>query len=306
MRQEELNQDWLIEETLHQLGWEIHPATNDGAVTAQPADRAVGDGERPSAELLGLLAYQLEPETPSPVLRERLMAAVGEQAVRGAAVRGADQPAPATLGELVGGQQRFAARPAAPSGRGERRFNGLTLALAAMLALCLVGLGYLLGQDGEQRRTIARLDQQIAGYSDDIRSVSNVLDQLNMVEHKFDMVTRVARTAYPMETVGPIDPGAPRPDGMIYVCGQHQRWYLNVDGLEPPPPDKEYWLWFLTDKGPISGGVIEVEPGVVAEKEAKNMPPGTRGFSITLEDAGHESDHPEGIAVLLAEDSVSL
>ena len=182
-------------------------------------------------------------------------------------------------------------------------------AMAAMLALCMLGMGYLVGQSREQQVTIARLQDDLQRSAlvstEEDPGLSELLSDLNLTKKRLRMVTEIARSAYPMRTVSNVA-SAQRPDGMIYVCGQHQRWYLNVQGLEPPMPGKEYRLWFITDQGTVDGGVLDVEPGALVEKEANSMPMGTRGFSITLEDVAEDLDGPEGLMVLLGEQAVSL
>ena len=42
---------------------------------------------------------------------------------------------------------------------------------------------------------------------------------------------------------------ARRPEGIVYVCGAHQQWYLSLRGLDPPAEGGEYHLWFMTEDG---------------------------------------------------------
>lgn len=183
----------------------------------------------------------------------------------------------------------------------------LSWAMAAMLGFCMLGLGFLAGEARQQQATIARLQSDLLQQQVSVEDpgLERLLDELSTTKRRLRMVTEVARTAYPLRTVSTTGDARNRPDGIMYVCGQHQRWYLNVNGLEPPSPGKEYHLWFMTEDGTVDGGVLDVEPGALAIKEASSMPPGTRGFSITLEDAGVEGE-PEGLMVLLGEQAVSL
>ncbi len=183
----------------------------------------------------------------------------------------------------------------------------LSWAMAAMLGFCMLGLGYLAGESRQQEATIAHLQADLLEQQVKVEEpgLERLLDELSTAQRRLRMVTEVARTAYPLRTVSTATDAQSRPDGIMYVCGQHQRWYLNVKGLEPPSPGKEYHLWFMTADGTVDGGILDVEPGVLAIKEANSMPVGTRGFSVTLEEAGVGGE-PEGLMVLLGEQAVSL
>lgn len=302
MWREPNSEDHAIEAAWRRLNG-AEEGRGDGT-TESAAGRPAEDTDlvREHHELLGLLAYELEPRTPSPAVRQNVLATIA--GTIDSEVAREKHRADETV---LAAEERFAARrPALPSAATVRRPRyRLAGALAAALALCLVGLGYLAGQLGHQRDVIARLDQELEQRADDRRAVGGLLDQLADSERKLRMITRVARRAYPMQTVQPVSHG-PRPNGIIFVCGNHQRWYLNVDGLEPPPAGREYRLWFLTDHGTVPGGLLHVEPGESSELEDQQMPPGTRGFSITLEPEGEAGQEPRGEMVLLGEDSVSL
>lgn len=214
---------------------------------------------------------------------------------------------PATVSDLSARRAEVAAEVGGSSSARSRSTPWLAWGMAAMLAFCMLGLGYLAGEARQQQATIARLQadlQERAAAGDDL-DIEGLLAELATSKRRLAMVTEVAQSAYPMRTVSTTPDAKSRPEGIIYVCGQHQQWYLNVKGLEPPSPGKEYHLWFMTDGGTIDGGTLDVEPGAQAVKEASSMPSGTHGFSITLEDVGpHEA--PEGLMVLLGEQAVSL
>ena len=339
MHEEHDHEDRSIESVVRWLE-AAHP--EDAALGGPTAETGNDPQElREHLELVGLLAYQLDEEVPAPETRQRLLASVGDRlrselrsSLGSAEV--AVQPGRPELsearpfdevtlrerhsdpaldlddraGQVVDGSERFAGGRDQPPQRSTWQSPWLSGLLAASLALCLVGLGFLAGRSSEQQATIDRLDQEITRLAQGQGSVDlpveGLLNELSATRRKLEMVTRVAHRAYPMDTIVPADPGAPQPDGMIYVCGAHQRWYLNVEGLEPAPAGKEYRLWFLTEKGPVAGGTLDVESGLPAEREASSMPLGTRGFSITLEAADDPADVPGGMMVLLGEDSVSL
>jgi Anti-sigma-K factor rskA, C-terminal len=301
-----------------------------------PVPRAAAEADetliREYLEALGLLPYGLEPESPSPAIKERILARIAERPLAGAGVRDFDEvtfagfaadPLDVTLhgrGETAAGPRELgepewppsvAAPPAGtiPFPRQRKtasaappRRSRWNAALAAALVLCVAGLAYLADKVTEQNRTIARLTTELEGIP--IADFATLYADLKAMEHRFDMVTTVAREAYHLQGVERV---SDRPvEGVVYVCGNHQRWYLNVQGLESPPAGQEYRLWFLTGDGMIDGGAVHVEDGARAELEATTMPKGTQGFAVTLEDMGSDHRSPGGVMVLLGEESVSL
>ena len=246
---------------------------------------------REYTELLGLLPYQLEAEEPPAQIKEQLLARVA-----GSRAREQSQPPPATP----------FARPAPAAS------SSWSFAQAAALAAGLVGISFLSTLVWQQHRQIAQLTDQVT-------SSAEIRQEMRTLRSRLDMVTTVARKAYPMRTVshGPAgspgsatpplpgsgQPGRPdQPEGIVYVCGMHQQWYLSLRGLEPPEEDGRYRLWFMTEDGKIDGGVLDVRSDTSSEMEAMTMPDGTQGFLVTLE----TPDEPEGMEVLLGESAINL
>lgn len=241
-------------------------------------------------ELLGALPYALDPVTPSAGVKTRILAELGSPDAAAAPA----SPAATVPSNVV----TMTPRAVSPAPRS----NVWLGALAAALALCLLGLGYLGGRLSEQTRALARLEAIEPAGGPELVALQ---EELSTMKRRFHMVTSIARKAYPMEGVEPVGSQSRPAEGMVYVCGYHQRWYLNLQGLEPPPAGKAYNLWFLTEDGMVNGGAIDVRADATSEKEAQSMPEGTRGFAISLEQAGTH-DAPEGIMVLLSEEAVSL
>lgn len=253
-------------------------------------------------EVLGLLPYGLDPVAPAAGTKARLLAEI-DGATPAEPPR---QPAPATAGE------RTVAEPVpsnvVPMVRPSRvlpapSFNPWIAALAATLAFCLVGLGYFAGRLKEQNLMLARLGAEMRVQPG--TELVALQEELSTMKRRFHMVASIARKAYHMEGVERVGNQQMPAEGVVYVCGNHQRWYLNLQGLEPPPAGKEYNLWFLTEDGMVNGGVVDVRPDASSEKDAQSMPMGTHGFAITLEVAGPH-DEPEGLMVLLGKEAVSL
>lgn len=206
-----------------------------------------------------LLALALEPRQPGPEARRRLLAALPAVPVALAPV------APAPPAQVV---------DLADFARRERRVIGAVRLLVAALLLCLIGVVYL----------TARLDRQGA-------ELQRQSAELDTVGRRMHMITSVARYAYRLETVEPtlVSAFGPQsvfeslPQGMVYVCGHHQQWILSLEHLPPPPPGREYHIQFRTDAGVVDGGVLRVDAKSRAGMEDVKLPPGTRGFSVTLE-----------------------
>lgn len=237
--------------------------------------------EREVTELLALLPYELEPVTPRPELREGIRDRIAGTTVVPFPERAAAPPLPS--------------RPTS-SGRAVRL--GM-LAMAAVLALCLVGLGHLLARTEQQQATIAELTQALATTDARLAEMARARDRL-------DMITRVAQHVYPMRPARPAAELRRAAFGKVFVCGEHQQWYLNIQRMEPPPPGHEYCLWFVTAEGMVPGGAVKVRDDGVAELAARSMPAGTRGFAVTLEVENSHSEEPQGDVMLLSDAGVSL
>lgn len=293
-----------------------------------PQDAAVsdsGDAEiRADLEALALLAYELEPEAPAPAVKERLMAAAR-------ASRGDSSPTVDPRSSAVDRTLQHAAMPAAapePVTRGlepadktlkmELPAGGIPVrpsrsgpsifgyALAAALALCLVGLGYLYGQVNAKNVVIALQQDRLQSMGETERELERAQDDLRRIHDSLAMVTTVAQKAYPLR---PAAGGAQFvdgtiPSGKVFVCGQHQRWYLSMSDLESAPEGFEYHLWFLTEQGVVDAGKFEVRDGA-ARMQDLSMPDDTAGFQITLEPVGG-GDVPAGKTILVGDRPVSL
>ena len=243
---------------------------------------------REYTELLGLLPYELAASAPSPELKERIMARVA----RGdAEAEIGSRDAVASEASTVVPFERPVAAPR-PVWR---------VARAAVLAASLVGVGFLGATVRQQSQQIARLNDQVAAASVGSGEIQRMREEAETYRSRLHMVTNVARHAYPLHTVSAID-SRQKPEGIVYVCGMHQQWYLSLRGLEPPPEGSEYHLWFMTDDGKVDGGVLDVRAGASIEMEDLTMPRGTHGFEVTLD----KRDDPESLTILLGEDVVNL
>lgn len=301
-----------------------------------PQDSVVADSGdsdiRDHLEVLALLAYELEPEAPRPEVKQGLMARIDGQADAGPGVLAnvtrmpSRSPVDRTLqhqavaqgevkdfrthdqtdaGEktLVG----YASDVAPMRPPSERRPTPiLTWALAAGLAFCLVGLGYLYGQVNAKNAVIAMQQDRLETAGDLEGELERTRDDLARMQDSLAMVATVAQTAYPLRPVSTVEGVRRAPNGKVFVCGQHQRWYLSLNDLEPAPEGQEYHLWFMTRDGVVDAGSFDVENGIAAMRDL-NMPDGTQGFEITLEPIGGDGgEAPSGELVLIGDRPVQL
>ncbi len=250
------------------------------SVASDGADAAL---VREYTELLGLLPYELAAEVPPARIKEQILARAAGRQSAGAAE---------SAGEA-------AVVPFQPPARARRPV--WAFAQAAALAASLVGLGFLSAVVWQQNRQIGQLHGQLAATTLQQGEAAQAREELRAVRGRLDMITNVARHAYPMRRVSRND-AARQPEGFVYVCGMHQQWYLSLHGLEPPADGGEYHLWFMTEEGKVDGGTLEVRSDSPTEMEARTMPEGTHGFQVTLE----RQDQPEGLTVLLGENPINL
>jgi hypothetical protein len=275
-------------------------------------------------EVLGLVAYELEPAAPSPEVKARLMDAVTGQAEEAEDAGDETQPAPVAAPEPapipvspilpippptppIPLRQSQEMRPVRPSMAGaavaRRPARRWPLTLAASLAFLLLGLsGLLYYQSLQSRETIARLNRELtqeraqaAGAFAQARRLESY--SLNLKE-KMALVTSPAVAVSALRPMGrpPLQPAA---RGLLFVAADHQHWYLSLQGLQPAEGGKLYKLWFMADQGPVDAGSFTVLPGAPIEMSSKEMPAGTRTAVITLEtDPGART--PSGPEVLRA------
>ena len=312
---------------------------NEGSPRAPRPVGATEAGEtlaRLYTEVLGLIAYDLEPLEPSAAVKARLMAAVrrakpmemqdvGEsglltpaEPIRLTSVpqvsppRSGNVPTPAPFRSVP---SAGTARPASsetriprptsltPPPRRAIRPARWPLALAASLAVLFAGLSVVLYlQLAQQRETLDALGQQLdlergRAASAVKQARRSEADALSLRE-KFALVTSPAVEASPMRppAANPLQPGA---RGVLFVASDHQHWYLCLHGVEPAPAGKTYKLWFMANGVPVSGGVFTARPGEPVELSSKEMPAGTKAVKVTLE-ADPQAPKPAGPEVLQA------
>lgn len=178
------------------------------------------------------------------------------------------------------------------------------LPAAAVLVISLFGLsGWLWSRVDAQRETIASLQRRVETLSETVSGASSTLTQM---KQRLALVTSPDSVVCPLRSMVPDGP-AKGASGVMYVAADHQHWYLAVDGLEPCPTGKTYYLWFFVDDKPVGAGSFSAQPGKAIELGSDSMPAGTHGVGVTIEKAGAESlDAPSGPPVLLGDQMKKL
>lgn len=237
------------------------------------------DLEREYTELLGLLAYGNEPAEPSAAVRARLLDAVRAEA--------AVVP--------------LSREPAAPPGPAAAHRSAPSRALAA--AALVVGLGlaglsaYLFASLQQERSTVLALRASLARQQQtEEPDLAGFRREIEALRAHFTLVTSPGVEICPL---GPrsVEPPQPQARGHLYVSPDHRHWLLTAHGLDPCRGEQAYHVWFLTDDGPVCGGVFHVASGQRIEIGSEDMPPSTRAVFVTLEPS-ESTSQPSGPTVL--------
>ncbi len=250
------------------------------------------DGEATEyLELLGLLPYTLEQQPVRPSLKAEILGRIGGEEAEAAGFQ-----AEALAKESAGPNLETFARFQAPEPVAPRQGRILNWALAAMLGLCALGLTFLAGQVHEQSAQLA--DLRAHGAEHGAGTVASMHDN-------FELIRTIAPQVYPLQpSINQATPVNAR--GMIYVCPNHQRWYLSLKGLPPSPKGETYHFWFMTEDGAVSGGPLDVGSDAAVVLEKSSMPKGTEGFTVTLEQEGSLAGVDKARVVLEASEAISL
>lgn len=239
------------------------------------------------AELLGLLAGELDERPPPPVLKERLLAAVRGERSAGAGV--------ASLAAARGRRQA----PRLPA--------WFAVAAAAMLAV-LLGLSafsaYLFGRLGEQQETIDRLAVSLEQAQRQATVVASA--QASLAGH-------LSLVATPGNVLCPLRPSGERPMfpaayGLLFLSAPHDGWYVRVLAVDPAPPGRVYRLWFLLGEEMRPMGDLATAGDGSIELAGRGLPdPGLMsGAMVTLEVRGESGVRPAGPEVLFGDERVEM
>jgi hypothetical protein len=285
----------LYTEALGLVPYELAPVVPAASVKASLMSRLTSEATEATPDISGdetrPAAVPVSPVPPVPV--------AAAEPVRAAA------PAPA-VPPRVSQEMRIPPRMAAGAASRPVRPRRWPLALAAMLALAMLGLSlWLYSQVGAQQARIASLRNELSrersrseGAIAKVRQLET--DSLDLNE-KFSLVTSPAVLVSPMRPMGrpgqpPVQPGA---RGVLFVAADHQHWYMTLRGLQPAAAGQAYKLWFVADTGAVSAGSFSAQPGAPIELSSQHMPAGTKGVMVTLE-ADAQAPAPSGPEILRA------
>lgn len=242
-------------------------------------------------EALGLMPYELDPVAPSPEVLTRILALVQGDETQPAPVAAfpvAAAPAAAPAAAMPRPSQEMRAPRPVQGVATARRASRWPLALAAALAFLMVGLSaWLYLQVGEQRQTIAQLEDQLAAERTrvaEMESESRRIQSASLdAREALELVTSHAVEVSPMRPVGAL-PVQPEARGILFVRADHQHWYMSLEGLQPAAGGQAYKLWFITDQGAVSAGSFTAKPGIPIVLNSETMAAGTKGVLVTLEE----------------------
>lgn len=243
----------------------------------------------PTADALLLAAPAVAPPA---ALKGRLLAAAGV-----APATGAGAP-PATTTSAPGGPL---SRPVAgeatpltprrsdfmkmtPRGRAERNWvlTGLALAAAAGLAIVSWQALNLRHRADAAAEALADAQHTIAGLSAELETVKA------SAARQAELVRLLAEPNSGLYTLAALAP-APGATARVLWDPAARKGYLWVRNLPPEASNKDYQLWALAGKTPMSAGVFSVEADGTALVPLDTLatPPEPIGaFAITLEPAG--------------------
>lgn len=278
------------------------------ADAAHPADTAAGEAgglDRADLELLGLVAYEIEPVAPSPALKLRVMAAIREPAAAGAPEGAAVVPLP---------RRRVAApHPSRP----------WFAALAAGVALVAVlSSGWMALRLAEEKTAITELNRRLSAA--ERRADDLALARGEVLERSRELAAQLAKVTAPGIEVCPLRPTRDRAGGwvpvasraLLFMAAADGVWYLRVHDLPPPPEGAVYVLWFLGDDGAtLSAGVVPAvagggvgtgaESAVLSRGALPGMRAMSRGVALTVE-RNPQAVAPTGPMVLFGDEKMGL
>lgn len=246
------------------------------ALDALDGGLAPDPGDREALELWAVLACALEPESPAPGARERLLD-------RLAAAEAGPTPVPLHLRPA----------PSVPP-----RWPMQALAASVLVAL---GLGALLVAGVDENRRLrdrlALLERRLEAEQASLRAAEV---ELAGAHDRLGLVTNTSTEICPLRPASAAAPADAR--GVLWIAADHQHWHLAVEGLHTEE-GSELELWFLVgdDKAPVSGGRFRMRAGERVELGSPEMPAGTRAVAITLEPVD-DSPEPQGPMVLYGDD----
>lgn len=280
-------------------------------------------------ETLSLLPWALEPVAPRPELEGRIRAALmGDETQRFTVEElrphAEDAPGPTpTASPATPPTQAPTPKPiptpkprptptvaTAPSSVVVRAPVWLQ-ALAAGLALCVLGLGWVAASQrtalGAQVDRVDRLEAELRAAQAETALAAVAPEEFEAMRSRFallsDLGTEICALKPPTGTEAP----QPAARGLMFVAADHQHWYIKAEGLAPVAAGQTYQLWFVVsdEAPPVSAGTFTVEPEREIELGSPQMPVGTKAVVVTVEPEGG-TEEPTGPVVLYGDEVMQL
>ncbi|MEJ2084076.1 MAG: anti-sigma factor [Acidobacteriota bacterium] len=289
-------EDRLIHELLDRLSDDVTPSL---VLDREPVESAPETIAREYVELLGLLPYELDTESPSSALKGRIASAVEATLV----------PAPSETGRGIlltpSAPGSEAVTSVAARQRASTGSPGL-LALAACFAVALLGISiWQSAHLAEQRTTIEELAGRLQDANSQIADLEDFKEGLRQARNNLALVSS---PGVEVCTLRPAEKALAQENahGTLFVAADHKSWYMRLEGLVPCPLGRKHQIWFVRrDGSAVSGGLFEVEAGQGIEISSELMPIDTVAVMITLEPQGG-SDSPTGPSVLYGDDVMQI
>jgi hypothetical protein len=240
------------------------------------------------------LLLGIEPVTPPPALRGRILAAAGVQAGVPEPMLAIEKPARAP-DSRSGPRMTEAREPLLEHGRRGREALYAALALAAGLALLVIAWQSLVLRD---EMADVRAESQV--HEKEAARLAEELTRLKLqTDEQARLIELLRRPNSGVVTLASLKP-TPSTSGRVLFDPDAGRGYLWVNALPPDPAGKDYQLWAIIDGQPVSAGVFSVGADGTALVPLAGVGPEQKvgAFAVTLEPAGGVPE-PSGEMVLM-------
>lgn len=285
----------------------------DETSVPEPEDEVEEVLRRLFGEAIALVAYELPVSAVDPQVRAHLLTGIVGDVTQEV------EPAPVTDRPEVRSEPRLAevlepperGEAVLPSGsyararserRGRRTGRIVRIALAALFALAVAGLGlwtaYLQSELRASQSRLAWAEREWKGQAEAARAA------LSQVERRYELVTASALTVFPLRCPTGHGPAA-NARAYLYVTADQRRWDFAIHGLAPEPSGRDYQVWFLVGDQPKSAGCFRIEDGRPVFSMLGEMPLGLTGVAVSVEPKGGSS-RPTGPVILVAQTAVRL
>ncbi|MEM7048463.1 MAG: anti-sigma factor [Acidobacteriota bacterium] len=257
---------------------------------AAPAKGDEGALEREFHELLGLIPMELEPEPPSPEVKERLMASL-----------------PPRRNETRHGSGTAEIRPFRAPDKAPGRSLSSLLAVAASLTILALAFAAWLGvKISSQSTQLASVEQQLDAEIQ-ARTVSD--ERLAEISEKLMTVTAPGIQVCLLRPTGD-DPPQPAAKGTLFLSKEQRSWFLQARDLDPAPEGSAYVLWALDGEAASPLGVLTSDQargghGVQVAGDALPVGGGMTAVAVTLEQS-RQTARPSGPMLLYGEQADML